>query len=370
MPPAIIVAAPMIRNEVSAAPVSASSSFASPCWTGCEPAWSVSVLLLPVSTHSAPSRSTVQVPAPPSVDEPPVVDDDVCSPVVEDDEDEDCSPVVDDEDEDDDCSPVVDDEDDCSPVVEDDEEDDDCSPVVEDEDDCSPVVDDEEDDDCSPVVDDEDDCSPVVEDDEDCSPVVEDEDDCSPVVEDDEDCSPVVEDEDDCSPVVDDEDDCSPVVDVDCSPEVEVADDCSPVVEDDEDCSPVVEDDEVCSPAAAAPPEIPPRLVLPVSSPSRASWTPRPASWVWFDSVPNPPTACAAPAAVRDAPAMITALAATRTRRTRVLLVIWLLPPVAHLVMGQRSGPRAAGVCHDWTGPRSHASQESACQYATLPSFR
>ncbi|MFF0474049.1 hypothetical protein [Streptomyces sp. NPDC004284] len=146
---------------------------------------------------------------------------------------------------------------------------------------------------------------------------------------------------------------------------VDVADESVDVADEsaaDEDASPV-------DVVVVAAPLIWPRLESPVSSsPSRASWMPRPASWVWL--VPNPPTACAAPAAVRDAPAMITALAATRTRRTRVLLVIWLLPPVAHLVMGQRSGPAQQGRRNHWTGPRSHASQKSACQYATLPSFR
>lgn len=47
-------------------------------------------------------------------------------------------------------------------------------------------------------------------------------------------------------------------------------------------------------------------------------------------SLESAPTAWAAPAAVRDAPAAITAPAAIRAKRTRVFLVICLLPPVAH----------------------------------------
>ncbi|GAA3867206.1 hypothetical protein GCM10023084_20430 [Streptomyces lacrimifluminis] len=44
------------------------------------------------------------------------------------------------------------------------------------------------------------------------------------------------------------------------------------------------------------------------------------------------------PAAVKDAPAAITAPAAIRATRIRVLFVIWLLPPVAEFIGGAALG--------------------------------
>ncbi|GAA0340926.1 hypothetical protein GCM10009540_71300 [Streptomyces turgidiscabies] len=44
------------------------------------------------------------------------------------------------------------------------------------------------------------------------------------------------------------------------------------------------------------------------------------------------------PAAVNDAPAAMTAPAAIRATRIRVLFVIWLVPPVAEFVIGAALG--------------------------------
>ncbi|MFF5708222.1 hypothetical protein [Streptomyces sp. NPDC012756] len=179
-------------------------------------------------------------------------------------------------------------------------------------------------------------------------------------------------DEDDES--LDEEDESLDVADESLDEEDESVDVADESVDEDEE-SVADEDDESPDDVDESPdvvvvvealPLIWPRIALPPSS-SPSDWMPRPASWVWLVSVPNPPTACAAPAAVRDAPAMITALAATRTRRTRVLLVIWLLPPVAHLVMGQRSGPRGKG--DGITGPAPvHTRPRKA--HASTPPFR
>ncbi|EPH40112.1 hypothetical protein STRAU_6830 [Streptomyces aurantiacus JA 4570] len=84
------------------------------------------------------------------------------------------------------------------------------------------------------------------------------------------------------------------------------------------------------------------------SPPGRSTSTPMP-----FSSAealaPVPPRSTptsraeAAPAAVSEAPAAITAPAAIRAMRIRVFFVIWLLPPVAESSVRQRLGSRVTG---------------------------
>ncbi|QES41898.1 hypothetical protein DEJ49_13595 [Streptomyces venezuelae] len=77
MPPAIIVAAPISRNVVSVAPVSASSPLSAagwawlpPCSTGLEPVSVRLSLPLPCSTGLEPPSGLLSLPPPPPLPPP------------------------------------------------------------------------------------------------------------------------------------------------------------------------------------------------------------------------------------------------------------------------------------------------------------